>query len=85
MSNISISGRIIASAGRGITNAFVTLIDQNNVERHITTGRNGYFQFDNVTAGQDYTISVTQRRFMFTSQSFSRSGPPSDVNFIGAR
>jgi len=65
----SIAGRVLQQDGRGVTNALVTLTDSNNVPRQSITGRFGNYNFADLPAGQTYNISVTARRFQFTSQS----------------
>ena len=61
----TISGRVLTSGGRGVTNAMVTLTDTQGLIRQVITGRFGTYQCSNVTAGQIYTVAATSRRFSF--------------------
>lgn len=66
--NVTVSGRILTNdrGGRGLTNAAVQLIDQSGNSRTIITGRNGYFQFDEVVIGQSYTITIGSKRYTYS-------------------
>jgi hypothetical protein len=64
-SGISISGRVLSSAGRGITHAGVFIIPQAGPPRMVQTTRHGVYVFDDLVAGQEYVIQIAQRRFTF--------------------
>lgn len=65
--NVSISGRVFAGGGRGITNAHVTLSGGNlPTPIVVLTGRYGSFRFENIQSGQTYTVTVLSRRFTFS-------------------
>jgi len=81
----SVSGRVTRPDGTGATNARVTLIDQNNVERQVITGRSGNYQFANVQTGQNYTVRATHRRFLFTQQTITVFGNLTNINFIAGQ
>ena len=83
-SNVSVSGRVTTSGGRGVRNAMVNLRDQLNVTRQVLTGPFGAYRFDNVVPGQTYTVSVTSRRFQVTSQTISVNDDLTGVNFISS-
>ena len=82
--NVSISGRVFAGGGRGITNARVTLSGGNlTTPIVVLTGRYGSFRFENIQSGQTYTVSVLSRRFSFTqpSQMISLTDNITDIVF----
>lgn len=62
---VSISGRLFAPNGRGVTNAEVQLTNSNGVTRTMRSSTFGYFKFDDVTAGEICVISVKSKRFVF--------------------
>ena len=81
--SVSVSGRVLASVdGRGVSNAIVTLSDNQGRVRRVVTGRRGYFRFDDVEAGQTYVIAVRSRRFSFEPRIFSVTDDLTDVDFI---
>jgi hypothetical protein len=63
----SITGSVVRSDGRGITNAAASLTGgplQQMVQ--IRTTRLGGFRFDNLQPGFTYTVTVSARRFTFS-------------------
>lgn len=82
-SSTSIAGRVLQSAGgRGVTNAIVTLTGQGIQPRSLSTGRNGAFAFQDLAAGQTYTITVTSRRYQYSSQTVQVSDPLTGMEFL---
>lgn len=82
--NVSISGRVFAGGGRGITNARVTLSGGNLTTPIVVfTGRYGSFKFENIQSGLTYTISILSRRFTFpqSSQTISVIDNITDIFF----
>ncbi len=69
--NVSVSGRVLASNGRAISRARVTLIDEQGNSRTISTNAFGYFMFEEVESGQTYTIQTTAKGFQFQPQVIS--------------
>lgn len=78
---VSLSGRVLQSGGRGVTNATVVLSTQSGQPRTVTTGRNGSFLFDQLQAGQTYTVAVTSRRFQYASRQIQIVDSVSDYDF----
>lgn len=62
---VSVSGRVITTAGRGIRNVFVTLMESDGSTRTTLTGVFGYYRFDDITAGQAIIVSVSAKRYSF--------------------
>jgi len=63
---LSLSGRVTTSSGQGIGNAILTLVGGNLSEPLIyRTGPFGYYQFENLPAGQAYVVTVNSKRFTF--------------------
>jgi hypothetical protein len=81
-SGVSVSGRVIQGEGRGIRNARVVITDAAGVSRTVMTGPRGNFRFEDVMAGETYTISVAARRFTFTPRVITVVDELTDVDFI---
>ena len=83
-SEVSVSGRVLTSEGRGVTNAVVSLIEANGNVRNVLTGRWGYFNFSNVEDGQTVVVSVRSRRFSFSQSThvISLTDNVADLNFV---
>jgi len=79
---ISISGRIMLNNGSGLVNATVYLTDSQGIFRSVRTTSFGYYQFDDVVAGQTYVIAVVSKRYQFAPQILSVSDNITDLNFI---
>lgn len=67
--NVSISGHVLFSTGRGIRNAVVRLTDSRGVVRQTRTSHTGAYTFDGVRSGGSYVISVASKQYRFTSPS----------------
>ncbi len=83
-SNVSVSGRVTTSGGRGVRNATVNMTDPQNVTRQVLTGPLGNYRLDNVVPGQTYTITVNSRRFQFTMQMVTVNDYLTGVNFVSS-
>ncbi len=77
----SVSGRVANANGAGIRGARVTITDSEGNSRTVITGTFGYYNFDNVSAGADYTVSAVARGMTFSSQNVDVSGNITGLNF----
>ena len=80
--DVSVSGRVMTSNGRGIRNARVTLTDQAGITRSVITGAFGYYRFDDVEAGQTVILSVVSKRFQFEPRVVTVIDNVADLDFI---
>jgi hypothetical protein len=78
---VSVSGHVLTQAGRGITNARVTITDAAGVSRTVLTGRGGQFNFDDVPTGYTYSVSVTSQRFTFAPRVIAVQDQVTSVDF----
>jgi hypothetical protein len=78
--SVSISGRVLTAAGRGIRNVTVTMIDSQGRERTAQTTSFGYYRFDDVEAGETVTITAKARRFKFSQSTIVRTTNDSVTN-----
>ncbi len=68
-SNVSVAGQVTKADGAGINNAVVTITGQNGVTRTMRTTTFGNYRFEELEAGQTYTITVNSKRFAFKQPS----------------
>jgi hypothetical protein len=62
---VSVSGRVLTPAGRGLAGATVVLTSPSGERWTTSTSTFGRFSFDDVEVGQTYVVSVISRRFSF--------------------
>ncbi|MGI8638447.1 MAG: reprolysin-like metallopeptidase [Pyrinomonadaceae bacterium] len=79
--SVSVSGRVLTSLGRGVSNARVNLTDQNGTVRTVRTNPFGYYRFDEVEAGQTYIFNVSHKRYVFSPRVVSISENLGEFNF----
>lgn len=81
-----IAGRVFANNGRAISRAIVTVFNTNTLEsRSVTTNRYGYFDFQEMTVGDFYLISVNSKGYWFASnnQGIGLTENLTELTFIG--
>lgn len=81
VTNATVTGRVLNTAGNPLRGAIVIMTDSQNVSRFAVTSTFGYFSFDNVTGGQSYTFSVSNKRFNFNSQNVVVNGDIANLDF----
>ena len=82
-SSVQVSGRITTPDGRSLRNAIVRITDQNNIIRTVTTNSFGFYTFDNVPTGQNYTISVFSKRYRFSPRVVQVNDTLANIDFVG--
>lgn len=82
---VTLSGRVLTSSRRGIKNAVVTL-SGGDLSESISQRTNpfGYYNFNNISAGGTYVLTVSSKNYTFadTSKVISLNENISDANFI---
>ncbi|MDQ6785984.1 MAG: carboxypeptidase regulatory-like domain-containing protein [Acidobacteriota bacterium] len=83
--SVTVSGRVITSAGKGIRNVLVTMTDSSGTARTVFSTSFGRFSFTDVSAGETYIFSVRAKRFTFgqNAQVFSINEDVDDILFVG--
>lgn len=66
---VTVSGRAMSSAGRGIRNVVIRMTDVSGNVRTATTTAFGYYRFAAVEAGETYIITATGKRSTFSQPS----------------
>ena len=79
--NVSIGGRVSTSDGRGISKARVSITNSNGETRNAITNSFGYYSFDEIAVGETYVISVSHKRYQFTSQVITVSEDIQNADF----
>lgn len=78
----SVGGRVTDTNGTAISNAIVIMVDSGGQRRTAQTGSLGYYEFQNVPAGQNYSVSVSAKRYRFNlAQSVFIDGIITNLNF----
>jgi YD repeat-containing protein len=83
--SVSVGGRVLTAAGRGIFGATDTLIDANGNARQARTDSFGYYRFEDVAAGQTVIVQVRHKRYDFAPQVLSVAEEVNNVNFTAAQ
>lgn len=68
VTSVTVSGRVLTANGRAVRNAVVRLTAPDTTFRTVVSGPQGQFSFANVTTGQTYSLTASQRRFTFGTQ-----------------
>lgn len=84
-STVTVSGRVLSSGGRGLTNARVSISGPDGESRTTLTSRRGHFAFNDVAAGATYVVSVGSRRFQFEPQTITVNDSITDLTFVPQR
>ena len=82
--HITIGGRVLTAQGRGLQNAVIAMTDSAGNTRTTRSNSFGYYRFQDVNAGQIYTLTATGKGLTFTqpSQVLNAVDDTNDVNFI---
>jgi len=81
---VSISGRVIAN-GLGLRNAQVSLTDGQGNVRQGRTSSFGYYEFDEVTAGETVILAVQSKQFQFAPRTVSVTDNIADLDFTAVQ
>ena len=65
---VTITGRVLASNGRGLSKVRVSIMNQTGEVRHTVTNSFGYYRFEGVPAGETYVISAKYKRYAVNPQ-----------------
>ena len=84
LSAVRIRGRILTPSGRPIAHAIVSLTDASGIQRTYRTNTFGYYGFEDLPIGRDYSITVAARGYEFQPAVAQADGNLNDFNFIAA-
>ncbi len=80
---ITVGGRVLSPDGAGLRNATVTLTGSDGTLRTVKTTSLGYYQIDDMRAGETYVVAVSSRRYRFASRVLQVSNSLSNFDFVG--
>lgn len=80
--SVELSGRVTTPDGRGLVNAVVTLIDSKGTVRDVVTGSFGYFRFSDVEIGTIGLLSVSSKRYRFSSRTVRVMEGSNNLNLV---
>ena len=82
-SPVTVSGRITTYSGRGIERTRIRIDDGQGNVFYTQTNPFGYYRLINLIPGTTYTITITNKLYLFTSpQFFTADEDRDDLNFI---
>jgi hypothetical protein len=82
-SPVRVSGRITTYSGRGVERTRIKIDDGRGNVFYSQTNPFGYYRFKNLIPGTTYTITITNKLYLFTSpQFFTADQNRDDLNFI---
>ncbi|MGD9590787.1 MAG: carboxypeptidase regulatory-like domain-containing protein [Pyrinomonadaceae bacterium] len=82
VAKVSISGRVTTAGGRGIGNVRVTIEAPSGTVWVATTSAFGYFLFEDVSVGTDYSLTARSRRYTFLPQQISPAANVTGIGFV---
>lgn len=82
-STVSVAGRVTTPGGLGLRNAMVSMEDQQGVVRKTSTSSLGFYSFDDVAVGPNYTIRVNSKRYRFDFVTMAINANLSNLDFVG--
>ncbi len=79
----SISGQVLTPDGRALRNAVVSLTDNNGQTQTVRTSTFGYYRIDDIEVGQNVTMTVQSKGYIFDAQVISVNDNLEGINFTG--
>lgn len=80
---VRISGRVLLGEGVATPLALVSVTDGNET-RYFITNSFGFYSFEGLTAGTEYTVSVSSKAASYTSQVVTPANDINDLDFLPA-
>jgi hypothetical protein len=79
---VSVAGRIVNNAGRGISKASVVAIDNQGQTRTAFSNSFGYFRINELNAGETYTFQVRHKTYTFAPRVLTLYENIDELTFI---
>lgn len=83
--NVSISGQVLTSEGRGLRNAIVVLTEASGQTRTARTSTFGYYRLDEIAVGQTVVMSVQSKSYQFDSQVINVNDNLGNIDFTARK
>jgi hypothetical protein len=81
--SVTVTGRVLSPDGNGLRNTTVFITDTSGNRRSAITSSLGFYQFDEVRAGQPYVVSVSNKRYRFDTRLLKADDNLANVDFVG--
>ncbi|CAN5408760.1 hypothetical protein BH20ACI2_BH20ACI2_14390 [soil metagenome] len=81
--SVTVTGRVLSPEGNGLRNATVFITDTAGNRRSAITSSLGFYQFDEVRAGQPYVVGVSNKRYRFDPRLLQVDDNVANVDFMG--
>ncbi len=79
--SVSLSGIVMSAPGRAVNRARVDLTGGNGQKLVAFTNSFGYYRFENVATGENYTVAASHKQYRFTPRHITVNDAVSDLNF----
>lgn len=79
---VSVGGQLLTAAGEPVSKARVVLTATGGTTRTAISNGFGYYQFDGVSVGETYVVSVESKRYTFTPMAISPTDGTNELNLI---
>ena len=85
--SVSVGGRVTGANGNGLSKVNVTLTNSAGLSRILLTSPFGYYQFDDVSVGETYTVTAARKGVEFAnpSQVITVNEDMNSVDFSGVQ
>lgn len=80
-STVPVSGRVLSGKGVAVARALVSMTDEYGSTVTTRTNSFGYYQFENVRAGENYVFNVESKRYSFEERVVSITDSIADLDF----
>ncbi len=80
--SVSVGGSIVSSPGQPVAHASISLTDMNGNTRTVKTNPFGSFRFDDVAAGETYTLSVNAKGSQSVQQLIPVTDEITDIQIV---
>jgi len=79
--SVSVSGRVLSSREKSVSNAIVHLTNQNGETQTTRTNSFGYYTSVDIAPGETYIFNVYAKRYQFNPQVISLTADLDGLNF----
>ena len=80
--SVPVSGKVTSADGRALNGAVVSLTDSNGVTLTSRTSPFGYYRFDEVEAGETYTVNISHKQYQFTPRVVAINEAVENLDFM---
>jgi hypothetical protein len=80
--SVTVGGRVLTATGKGIARARVMLTNSKGETRTALTNYSGYFNFQDVMAGETYIFNVSSKLYTFNPQAVTINDEITGLKFI---